>query len=66
MEDAKKKSVAALIVAKMKPKEEAPEGEDINGRVEAVKEMMSALKDDDAEAFSDALESFVEMCRSEE
>lgn len=73
MEDGKRKSIAAMIVSKMAPKE-GPEMEmeddgeemEIDGRQEAASELMSALSANDSAAFADALESFIEICRNKE
>lgn len=75
MEDAKRKSIAAMVVAKMAPKQapeaemedgESEEGYEIDGREEAASELMSALSANDSAAFADALESFIEICRNKE
>ena len=71
----KKKSIAALIVAKGKPSEEpsegvpAYEGDDEGdeladeGLDQATEELMSALRANDVGAFKEAMKSFVSMCR---
>lgn len=68
-----KKPLAALIIAKMKPKDEhgseeesseheAPSDEPSEGHMAAAQEMMDALKKGDKEEFAEALHSFIEMC----
>jgi hypothetical protein len=75
-----KKGIAAIIVAKMKPKRKAmerdeekddsmmsekysEESEDKMGDLDyASKDVMEALKSEDADSFRDSLKAFVEMC----
>jgi hypothetical protein len=75
MDAEKKKSVAALIVAKGKPKDEGAgpiedmepmydEGaEDDPGLDVAVEDMMAAFEAKDPRGLKSALMSFIEMCR---
>lgn len=70
--DEKKKSMAALIVAKMRPSaehesEESDKTEKLeeeDGKTQAAREMMDAIESRDAKALAEALASFNEMCRS--
>lgn len=79
MKDEKKKSIAAVIVAKMKPRmgdkmaedegetgEEEESSDDSSGKMEAARELMEAVASRDAQGVKDAMQSFVDMCMSEE
>jgi DNA-binding GntR family transcriptional regulator len=73
MQDEKKKSIAALIVSKMQPKGmeaeaegDEPEVDESTGKMEAAREMMDAIASRDVQAMKDAMQSFVDMCRSDE
>ena len=62
------KKVAALIIAAKKPEAKKEEGNDVQedgykeGKAEAAKEMMDALKGGDHDAFAESLQNFIEMC----
>lgn len=63
----KKKNIAALIIAKAKPKDEPVEDRDemVDPLMTASDEVFEALKMDDKEMFYEALKSFVHMCMDE-
>ena len=60
------KGQAKMIIASIsrKPKEESDESADTekSGKEQAAKEIMQAIKDDDAASFASALENFYSMC----
>lgn len=66
------KKTALLILAKKKPAgDDAPpppdsdsgsDGDDSEGLKSAAEDVLSAVKDGDADALAEALHSFVEMC----
>jgi hypothetical protein len=65
MKDEKGKGLGLLIGFGPKPKDDdKPESDedDMGARRAAARAAMSALKDDDVEAFEEALASFVEYC----
>ena len=78
MRDEKKKSIAAVIVAKMKPKMgekmdqesegegEESEADESTGKMEAARELMEAVASRDAQGVKDAMQSFYDMCQSED
>lgn len=70
----KGKGTAALVLALMGNKKKPMEGEDeeesdeggmSEAKLAAAEEALAAIKADDAKAFSDALESFIECCGDE-
>lgn len=63
----KKSAIAAMIIGKMSPKKESEESSDESEEKEmddqsyACEDMMAAIKDNDHEAFKDALNAFLDM-----
>lgn len=64
----KKDLAIGLLVPPKKGEESEPESDDDLGgeKLSAAEDVMAALKDEDAEAFSLALERFVTCCADEE
>lgn len=60
----KKKGLAALIIAKAKPKESPMQ--DVDPLVSAAEEIVQAMDAKDPQMLMESLKAFVEMCKDEE
>lgn len=58
------KGIAAIILAKKKPKETESEDDMDMGLDDASEEILDAIRKGDSSALKDALRSFVSMCKS--
>lgn len=56
------KNIAAILVSKAMPEDGELDGKN-EGKKQAIREMMSAIKDGDEEVFETSLENFLQMCR---